>query len=162
MFNKKGQLGTIRDIILLLLVASLFAVFLVSLKDNTFFERSYAARDLSLLEHAIYASPGEILEYNYYPISQKIIETIRKSSGDLRGGGALATDTITIERVERIDLSQFDFNFALNKIGVSTKGLDNPAIYFAYLKKEIDVSEFSGPKSFVFRELKDLEIIKSE
>jgi len=154
--NKKGQemgLETIKDIVLLFLVAGLFTMFLVNFRGDTYFERSYLARDLSLIEHAVYASPGKILKYTYYPIGGT---NLKLGSADIKN-----------EKFNQIILSNFDYSFDQNMVEVKDKTVrDNVAKrgakYYAYLKKEFMNIELKEPSSIEFKKISKLEILNSD
>ncbi len=115
--NKKGEeylsYAVLLELIILVLIAGAFTLYLISLNANTQFERMYLARDISLLAHAIYASPGEV-EYEYYPtrLSQSELGGVVKQgvgsfTNQLRDAGILS---------QKVDLSRF--NYALTKTSV--------------------------------------------
>lgn len=118
--NKKGaeylSYAVILELMILLLIAGAFSLYILSLEANTQFERMYLARDISLLVHAIYASPGEV-EYEYYPtrLSQSELGGIVKQgvgsfTNQLREAGVLS---------QKIDLSRFNYALTKNSVQVS-------------------------------------------
>ena len=143
--NKKGEeLGyfEILDLILLIVVAGSFSVFLMNLSSDTYFERNFLARDLSLMEHALYASPGDVIEYQYYPLSYLALKVEKPSSA----------------KSNQIDLSNFDFSFTTNKVSVSDKGETNGVSYFAYNKDGFTDKNLGGVNAMKFKESENLEI----
>lgn len=164
MFNKKGEehlsYFTIIEIVLLLMVAGTFSVFVYSLHQNTQFERTYLSKDLSLLTHAVYASPGDV-EYKYYPKTlNEVVMGVKTELVRLPSGGAMdqpeyqeVEKIVTEEHEKKMDISLFDFEFNQYKVRVADTGLGqnkNFISYFTYHNKLFVTTLVEKPESLVF------------
>ena len=58
-------LWTIIALVLIALIAATFMLFIKDVKENTYFQKTYVAKDLALLLNKIQASPGEV-QYHYF------------------------------------------------------------------------------------------------
>jgi hypothetical protein len=135
MFNsKKGvenMLFIILDLILLLMVAGAFSFFLYNLRNNTEFERGYLTRDIALLAHAIYASPGEI-KYDYY-------------------SNLIHNDVTDVD--QQIILSDFNFEFDGSRIRIADKRSPTSYISYPYYPIGAVTPKLDSPKSLSFHYL---------
>lgn len=150
----------ILDLILIMLIAGSFSVFLINLNSDTYFERDFIAKDISLFEHALYASPGEVEKYEYYSPQEivYVLETKRTR---------MARDVIDVEvptKKERrgLDLSLFNIIFTTNKVEVAEKNQQNGVTYYAYNRPNFQDQNINGKETFTFKESERLEIIADE